>query len=268
VDKTFDKAGRPARRMVLAAGAAVAFAAPTARAALAERFNPIVELRQYTLRGGRRDELIALFEREFIESQEAVGAHILGLFRDLDDPDRFVWLRGFPGMDARAEALKAFYFGPVWKAHRSAANATILDSDNVLLLRPAQPGGGFPPPAPRKGAGEILAFVHYLDDALTQPFVDFFEAHIRPRALAGGAQVLASFVSEASPNTFPQLPVREKDRVFIWFARPPAGHAAPFLESWRKRTGWRDAAGDPLLPAFMRKPEVLRLQPTDRSPLA
>jgi hypothetical protein len=266
MDKT-SKPGRLGRREVLAAGAAIAVA-PAARAAPVERVSPIVELRQYTLRGGRRDELIALFEAQFIESQEAVGAHILGLFRDLDDPDRFVWLRGFPSMDARAEALKAFYFGPVWKAHRSAANATILDSDNVLLLRPARPDSGFAAPALRHDAGEVLAFVHYLDDALTAPFTDFFEAHIRPQAQADGAQVLASLVSETSPNTFPQLPVREKDRVFIWFARTPLGQAARFLDLWRERTGWRDAAGNPLLPAFMRKPEVLRLQPTARSPLA
>ena len=273
MDKISDKAGRPVRRTVLAAGAAVALAAtPTlsgaARAAAAECFSPIVELRQYTLRGGRRDELIALFEREFIESQDAVGAHILGLFRDLDDPDRFVWLRGFPSMDARAEALKAFYSGPVWKAHRNAANATILDSDNVLLLRPAQPAGGFSAAAPRGEDGEVLAFIHYLDEALTPPFVAFFEAHIRPQAEADGAQVLASFASETSPNTFPQLPVRAGDRVFVWFARPRAGLAARFLDLWRRRSGWRDAAGEPLLPAFMRKPEVLRLQPTTRSPLS
>ncbi|MDX8463676.1 NIPSNAP family protein, partial [Mesorhizobium sp. VK2D] len=32
--------------------------------------SPIVELRQYTLRPGQRETLIALFDREFIESQE------------------------------------------------------------------------------------------------------------------------------------------------------------------------------------------------------
>jgi hypothetical protein len=34
---------------------------------------PVVELRQYTLRPGQRDVLIALFDREFVESQEAEG---------------------------------------------------------------------------------------------------------------------------------------------------------------------------------------------------
>ena len=62
----------------------------------------VLELRQYTLHPGRRDDLIALFEREFIEPQEAAGIAVLGTFRDLDAPDRFVWLRGFADMPARA----------------------------------------------------------------------------------------------------------------------------------------------------------------------
>src|SRR5438270_13405216 len=104
---------------------------------------PIVELRQYTLHRGKRDVLIDLFDREFVESQEALGMRIIGQFRDLDNPDRFVWLRGFRDMPSRAQALKDFYGGPVWKAHREAANATMIDSDNVLLLQPATPTSRF-----------------------------------------------------------------------------------------------------------------------------
>ena len=61
----------------------------------------VVELRQYTLRPGGRDVLVELFDREFVESQEALGMEIVGQFRDLDRPDRFVWLRGFPDMVRR-----------------------------------------------------------------------------------------------------------------------------------------------------------------------
>jgi len=57
---------------------------------------PVVELRQYTLKPGKRDVLIDLFEREFIEPQEALGMTVVGQFRDRRSPDRFVWLRGFP----------------------------------------------------------------------------------------------------------------------------------------------------------------------------
>jgi hypothetical protein len=68
----------------------------------------VLELRQYTLHPGKRDVLIDLFEREFIEGQEAAGMRIVGQFRDLDRPDRFVWVRGFDGMPGRRAALEAF----------------------------------------------------------------------------------------------------------------------------------------------------------------
>lgn len=73
----------------------------------------LVELRQYTLHPGERDSLIELFDREFVEPQEAAGMAVMGQFRDLDAPDRFVWLRGFADMDGRARSLAAFYDGPV-----------------------------------------------------------------------------------------------------------------------------------------------------------
>jgi hypothetical protein len=51
----------------------------------------VLELRQYTLKPGQRDALIALFDRYFVESQEAAGMTIVGQFRDRRRPDRFVW---------------------------------------------------------------------------------------------------------------------------------------------------------------------------------
>ena len=76
---------------------------------------------------------------------------IIGQFRDLDDPDAFVWLRGFPDMHARHRALTAFYDGPVWGEHRNAANVTMIDSDDVLLLHPVSDVDGFALPAGRSG---------------------------------------------------------------------------------------------------------------------
>ena len=50
----------------------------------------VVELRQYTLHPRQRDVLIELFDREFVETQEAVGMTVIGQFRDLDDPDEIL----------------------------------------------------------------------------------------------------------------------------------------------------------------------------------
>ncbi|KDN19788.1 NIPSNAP family protein [Amycolatopsis rifamycinica] len=161
-------------------------------------FEAVVELRRYTLHPGRRDELIELFEREFVEPQEAAGAHLFGLFRVPSAPDEFVWLRGFPSMAARKEALEQFYFGPAWKAHRAAANATMIDSDNVLLLRPVRRGLAAPPP----GTG-----VHVTVSLGSSPAPE---------------SAFAAFETEPSENTFPQLPVRTDGPFSVWFSRSPS----------------------------------------------
>ena len=67
--------------------------------------SPVVELRQYVLKPGAADALVEVFEAEFVESQEALGMAIGGLFHDRDDADRFVWMRGFASMEARRDAL-------------------------------------------------------------------------------------------------------------------------------------------------------------------
>ena len=232
--------------------------------------DTIVELRQYTLRGGQRDTLIALFEKNFIEPQNALGAHVIGTFRDLDDPDRFVWLRGFRDLATRPEALGGFYGSPTWQANRTAANATMLDSDNVLLLHPSAPALGFGADRTvRTPTGGIIgATIHYLGPVTTAQFVQFFEQSMLPRLKESGAQRIASFVTEESANNFPRLPVREHERAFIWFGRwasvSEEAASAARVAAW---TGWRDSAPEALYPALMRKPERLRLAPTDRSAL-
>ncbi|WP_410568854.1 NIPSNAP family protein [Amycolatopsis sp. cmx-4-61] len=160
-------------------------------------FETVVELRRYTLHPGRRDELIELFEREFVEPQEAAGAHLFGLFRAPSAPDEFVWLRGFRSMEARKKALEEFYFGPAWQEHRAAANATMIDSDNVLLLRPVRRGLAAPPP----GTG-----LHVTVSATASPPESAF----------------AAFETEPSPNNFPRLPVRTDGPFSVWFSREPS----------------------------------------------
>jgi hypothetical protein len=147
----------------------------------------------------------------------------------------------------------------------------MLDSDNVLLFKPALGGGGFAigPRRPHPAGTVVMASIHYLTDALAPDFAAFFAERTAPRLATEGAPVLASFVSETSPNTFPRLPVRTADRVFVWFARfESAAAVAAFEARERRASGWRDGAAESLLPAFARKPERLRLAPTARSALA
>ncbi len=237
---------------------------------------PIVELRQYTLRPGMRDVLIDLFEKEFIETQEAVGMTLIGQFRDLDRPDRFVWLRGFADMETRARALADFYGGPVWKAHREAANATMIDSDNVLLLRPARFRSGFSmenaddglPSDAEKSASVIVATIYHLARSTGDDFAHFFRRVIEPELAEAGAPILSCFVTENHPNTFPALPVREDANVFICFALFPGAaayevHSAALEQSSR----WSNHIAHEIRERLQEPPEILKLQPTLRSRL-
>jgi hypothetical protein len=239
-------------------------------------YSPIVELRMYALHPGRRDELIRLFERQFIESQESVGIHLIGQFYDLDDPNRFVWLRGFNDMEARAQSLQAFYSGPVWKAHRDAANATMIDSDNVLLLRPSPASCGFTfkdTARPRQGSmtkqdGFVAATIYYFDKPVTANFINYFENTIKPASMDAGASVFASFVTENSPNTFPQLPVREGEYAYVWFAGFLNMEAHKnYLTALRDSRVWKTEVDPFLSQTLQGKPEILRLTPTPRSRL-
>jgi len=228
----------------------------------------VVELRQYTLHGGRREDLITLFEREFMESQETLGLHVLGIFRDLDDPDRFVWMRGFRDMAQRRAGLQAFYTGPVWKANNHAANAMMLDSDNVLLLRPLAKSDGLLTPQRVTKNGIVRVSIHNLAQVPASAFTEFFESTMRPMIADAGTSVLATLISETQPNDYPGLPVREHESVFVWLARFDNTDAeAQFTRLVTQRSGWRDKVPEALWPSLMRKPEVLRLSPTSRSRL-
>jgi quinol monooxygenase YgiN len=259
---------------VLGGISAVARAEPREEAGMTAT-HTIIELRQYTLHPRKRDVLIDIFERNFVEGQEQQGMRILGQFRDLDNPDRFVWLRSFADMPARASALNGFYFGPVWQSHREAANATMVDSDNVLLLRPASAGSGLPmteaPLAPREaqgpGKGLVIANIVYLRSATPGSFVEFFDKEIKPEWTKRGGSVVAELATETSANNFPRLPVREGERVFVWLGtyanqRAYEEHRHALAQS----ADWRELSGK--LSLWTHQPvEVLRLQPTARSRL-
>lgn len=243
---------------------------------------PVVELRQYTLRPGQRDVLIRLFDREFIESQEAEGMAVVGQFRDLEQPDRFVWIRGFDDMPARAQALRGFYSSPAWKANRAAANATMLDTDDVLLLRPATAHSGFPAPdqprppvghgsadsAASAGQSRILVTLYFGDRPFSPSFAGFFDHHVRPLLTETGATLLACLQTEYSENTFPALPVRTGEHVFAWLARfdSPA-HLSNHLRLLGESGPWRDSVLPALSAMLTRAPQQLQLAPTDRSRL-
>ena len=216
-----------------------------------------MELRQYTLKPGRRDDLIEVFDRHLVEPQEALGMTVIGQFRDRRRPDRFVWLRGFADMESRQRALEALYGGPVWAKHGPAANDTMLEWDDVLLLRPARPETAFALERSGSAGGprEVVAGIHAMPLQVDAELVARFECEVLPKLEEQGVRIEGSFVTEAAPNTFTRLPVREGENVLAWFGT---------VEGSARPPGWLDdAAGATSIDG--QPASILYLEPTSRS---
>ena len=208
----------------------------------------VLELRQYTMVPDRRADFVDLFDREFVETQEAVGMEVVGQFTDLDRPDRYVWIRRFPDMEKRAASLHAFYSGLVWAEHSAAANPMMTEWHDVLLLRPAGEGHDLAvsaadrPPIGRNDAeGGPLAILVW--DVAPDDAANFAKAVARALPVAR-----AVYLTDPSPNTYPRLPVREDASVVV-----------AILDGAPKADG---AVVNGRAPS-----QVLRLAPTPRSAL-
>ena len=215
--------------------------------------TPIVELRRYQLRPGRFEDFIELFEARFIEQQESVGARVLGSFAIEGMPDTAIWLRAFQHMEGRQRALEGFYTSPTWLMHRDATNDTILDNDDVHLLRAIAPDAGIPIQGRRPAPGErkpAQAFKLLVSELRFAEALGNYHLWLRLFLRKAGADPIASLGTLMAENNYPRLPV--------WQNRPV--HVALL-------------AGDaemPELPLELRgmlkwAPEVLTLRPTARS---
>ncbi|MGZ5660805.1 MAG: hypothetical protein ACXWG6_05525 [Usitatibacter sp.] len=165
-------------------------------------------------------------------------------------------------MASRARSLDSFYGGAVWKREREAANATMVDSDNVLLLKPAG-GEGFT--LAKRMTSLMVATIYLLHAPVDDAFARFFGERIAPVMTASGAAPVAQLRTEYAANDFPRLPVREGEHAFVWFAAFDGDdeyrrHRAALAASPQ----WKAAQSELL--SRLKSPEIrLRLVPTAAS---
>lgn len=190
----------------------------------------LFELRSYLAQPGHRDALIGMFEDTFLDAYQAGGTRIVGTFRSLDHPDRWVWLRAFPDAASRGARLRNFYDGETWKRNAAACNATIYGVDDAWLLRETVPGGFDTVCAAARGS-------------TTAPAV--YVVAIQP--LERGTHPDATFVSDHSENSYPRQAVHAQT-VFVTIGR------------FESRAAYESSA-----PGFSGAVDVMVLAPSARS---
>jgi hypothetical protein len=93
----------------------------------------IVEVRSYRIKPGRRAEFIHFFETRAVPALRSHGMKVLGPLLDLENPNKFVWLRSFPSLEDRERLRTAFYEGELWKNELESIAMPMLESYDVIL---------------------------------------------------------------------------------------------------------------------------------------
>jgi len=93
----------------------------------------IVEVRSYRIKPGRREEFIKFFETRSIPAQRSHGMKILGPLLDLENLNKFVFLRSFPSLEDRDRMKNDFYEGKLWKNELESIAMPMIDSYDVIL---------------------------------------------------------------------------------------------------------------------------------------
>ena len=93
----------------------------------------IVEIRSYRITPGKRDEFIKFFEERSVAALQSHGMKVVGPFIDLENPNKFVFLRGFPSMEDLHRMKDEFYGGRLWKEELEQIAMPMLESYDVIL---------------------------------------------------------------------------------------------------------------------------------------
>jgi NIPSNAP len=230
----------------------------------------VIEFRRYTVKEGERERFAEYFESYFPEAFQQMGAMVFGQFFERKNPVGFTWMRGFKNTDARAIVNAGFYYGPLWREHAFTMNSLMVDSNNVLLLRPLSPERGVTvlpsvdPVAERKGAqGVLVAQIFAVKANSVDAFAQQAEATFTGYR-AAAAREAGVLVTLDAPNNFPQLPVRTDGPYLVWLGIVKDNQA---LETQFTPLAERSSQSLSATGLLRGAPELVILDPTRRSRL-
>jgi len=93
----------------------------------------IVEVRAYRIKPGLRAKFIEVFVQRAVSAQQSLGIQIVGPMIDVENPNKFVFLRSFPSLEERERMKTEFYEGPLWKNELEGIAMPMIESYDVIL---------------------------------------------------------------------------------------------------------------------------------------
>ena len=188
--------------------------------AKSERFVQVLELRNYLLRPGHRDEFITGFETKIIDTLNARGNLVLGQFTVKGSPDNFFWIRGFKDMQTRLTCLKGFYSSEYWSKHVYIPQAHVINYNNVYLLKPVDILTGkkdsinFNFDWFGKQKGIVVVELIIANERLSQ-LLNFMGSKFDPIVRSAGTINMSYWISELTPNDYPDLPAFQDKNLLV-----------------------------------------------------
>ena len=94
-----------------------------------------LELRQYRIKPGFREEWVKFMEEEIIPFQISKGMVVVGSFLGEEEDDLYVWIRRFQNEEERKRLYKEVYESDYWRNELSPRVGELMDREKIVVTR-------------------------------------------------------------------------------------------------------------------------------------
>jgi hypothetical protein len=179
----------------------------------------VLELRNYVLAEGTRDQFIDSFKISIEEYQNSKGAYVLGLYNVKDAENNFFWFRGYDSMLARKTVMEEVYSSEYWKGVARMTQKFVINFHNVHLLKPFDINTGdtmsgvdaawFDKP---KGLA-VIDF--YTGNGTRVDVIRYVQQTYHNLLMSAGVKDITYWIAEDKPNNYPQHPVFQDSNTLV-----------------------------------------------------
>lgn len=93
----------------------------------------IFEVRAYPVNPGAMDEWVEFMESKIVPFITSKGMKVEAMYRGVEDPNVFIWIRRFDNEAHRQELYKAVYESDEWPKDFKPTVRSLVDVDNAVI---------------------------------------------------------------------------------------------------------------------------------------